>query len=70
MATVAEPDPRRKPLTAEEVQETLRISRATFWKYTREYPEHFRTYISGKHRVMDPEDLERWREYRKQQDVT
>jgi len=68
MPRVLERDPRRKPLTADEVQEILGISRGTFWKYVREHPEHFRTYLSGRYRVMDPEDLERWREYRKQVD--
>jgi hypothetical protein len=62
-------DPRRQPLTSDEVQQTLRISRGTFWKYVREYPDHFRTYMSGKNRVMDPEDLEHWREFRKQSDA-
>jgi transposase len=62
-------DPCRKALTADEVQDILRISRGTFWKYVREYPEHFRTYRSGKYRVMDPEDLEHWREFKKQRDA-
>jgi predicted DNA-binding transcriptional regulator AlpA len=62
-------DPRRQPLTSDEVMKVLRISRGTFWRYVREEPEHFRTYVSGKRRVMDPEDLEHWREYRKQSDA-
>lgn len=62
-------DPRRRPLTSEEVMDILGISRGTFWKYTREHPDQFRTYRSGKRRVMDPEDLERWREFRKQADA-
>ena len=62
-------DPRRKPLTSKEVQDILGIGHGTFWKYVREYPQHFRTYVSGRNRVMDPEDLEHWREYRKQADA-
>ena len=57
-----------KPLTSAEVMENLGISRGTFWKYVREYPRQFRTYRSGRTRVMDPEDLRRWKEFRKKLD--
>lgn len=59
----------RAPLTSREVMRILGISRATFWKYMREEPDHFRTYLLGNKRVMDPEDLEHWREFRKRQDA-
>lgn len=61
-------DRTRKPLTSEEVMEILGISRWLFWKYMNEYPEHFRTYKSGRWRVMDPEDLEHWRQFQKSMD--
>lgn len=57
-----------KPLTSAEVMENLGISRATFFHYVRTYPRQFRTYKSGRWRVMDPEDLERWKEFRKKLD--
>lgn len=62
-------DARREPLDSKEVMRILGISRATFWKYMREEPDHFRTYLIGNRRVMDPEDLEHWREHRKQTDA-
>lgn len=55
----------QKPLTSDQVMQHLGISRGTFWKYAREYPRQFRTYRSGRWRVMDPEDLERWKRFRK-----
>lgn len=55
-------------LTREQVQKHLGISTQTFWRYVREYPDHFVTYLSGKRRVMDPEDLQAWKAYRKQID--
>lgn len=57
-----------RPLTSDEVMDILGISKATFFKYVRENPDHFRTYMSGRWRVMDRQDLEHWREHRKQQD--
>lgn len=53
-------------LTKEEVMEELGIGHGTFWRYVREYPENFRTYKTGRNRVMDPEDLQAWKEFRKQ----
>lgn len=58
-----------KPLTSEQVMEHLGISRATFWKFVKEYPRQFRTYMSGRWRVMDVEDLERWKRFRKNADA-
>lgn len=57
-----------KPLTSKQVMEHLGISRATFWSYRAKYPKQFRTYISGKWRVMDPDDLEYWKAFRKRLD--
>lgn len=58
-----------KPLTSDEVMEHLGISRKTFWQYVREYPRQFRTFKSGRRRLMDVEDLERWKSYRKNADA-
>ncbi len=55
-------------LTSDEVMRHLGISRATFWKYMREYPRHFRTFRSGRWRVMDRRDLEAWKSFRKSLD--
>ena len=57
-----------RPLTSEEVMNHLGISRGTFWKYVREYPRHFRTFRSGRWRVMDRADLEAWKDFRKSLD--
>ena len=54
--------------SSEEVMQILGISRGTFWHYTREYPHEFRTFLSGKRRVMTREDLQRWIEFRKDED--
>lgn len=58
-----------RPLTSAQVMEHLGISRATFWKYARQYPRQFRTYLSGSWRVMDVEDLERWKRFKKELDA-
>lgn len=58
-----------RPLTSAEVMEHLGISRATFWKYARQHPRQFRTYLSGRWRVMDVEDLERWKRFKKELDA-
>ena len=54
--------------TSDEVIEILGISRATFWHYTRKYPHEFRTFLSGKRRVMRRTDLEDWIQFRKEED--
>lgn len=59
----------RSALTKTEVMTELGISNGTYWRYVREYPQHFRTYKSGRNRVMDPEDLHAWKEFCKQRDV-
>lgn len=59
----------KSALTREEVQEELGIGYATFFNYIRKYPRHFRTYKSGRNRVMDPEDLQAWKEFCKQRDA-
>lgn len=56
-------------LTREEVQDELGIGYATFFNYIRKYPRQFRTYKSGRNRVMDPEDLQAWKEFCKQRDA-
>lgn len=58
-----------RPLTSAQVMDHLGISRATFWKYARQYPRQFRTYVSGRWRVMDVEDLERWKRFKKELDA-
>lgn len=58
-----------KPLTSEEVMEHLGISRNTYWQYVREYPRQFRTFKSGRKRLMDVSDLERWKDFRKKKDT-
>lgn len=57
-----------RPLTSKEVMDHLGISRGTFWKLVREYPRHFRTFRSGRWRVMDRADLEAWKDFRKSLD--
>ena len=69
MATTATRQAPEPPLTSNEVMRILGISRNTFWRYMHEYPGEFRTYRSGRWRVMDREDLARWREFRKQHDA-
>lgn len=56
-------------LTREDVMHELGISNGTFWKYVREYPTEFVTYKSGRNRVMDPEDLQRWKDFCKIRDM-
>ncbi|MDR9392544.1 MAG: hypothetical protein RI554_11020 [Trueperaceae bacterium] len=56
-------------LTREQVQQELGIGSATFFKYVREYPQEFVTYKSGRNRVMDPEDLQRWKAFCKIRDA-
>ncbi len=58
-----------RPLTSAQVMDHLGISRATFWKYARQYPRQFRTYLSGGWRVMDVDDLERWKRFKKELDA-
>ena len=57
------------PLTSSQVMNALGISRKTFFNLVRQYPHEFVTYMSGRTRVMDREDLERWKAYRKQIDM-
>lgn len=56
-------------LTKDEVMHELGISHGTFWSYVRKYPAEFRTYKSGRNRVMDPEDLAAWKEFCKVRDA-
>ena len=56
-------------LTKDQVMAELGISNGTYWNYVRDYPEHFRTYRSGRHRVMDPDDLRAWKEFCKHRDA-
>lgn len=55
-------------LTSAQVMQHLGISRRTFWKYAREYPRQFRTFLSGRHRVMERRDLDAWKAFRKNLD--
>ena len=57
------------PLTSSQVMKALGISRKTFFNLIKDYPREFVTYMSGRSRVMDREDLERWKAYRKQIDM-
>jgi len=57
------------PLTSSQVMKALGISRKTFFNLVANYPHEFVTYMSGRTRVMDREDLERWKAYRKQIDM-
>ena len=63
----APPDP-DELLSIKEARSILGISRATFWHYTRKYPHEFRTFLSGKRRVMRRTDLEDWIQFRKEED--
>lgn len=58
-----------KPLDSAAVMSHLGISRNTYWKYVREYPRQFRTFKSGKKRLMDVADLEKWKAFRKREDA-
>lgn len=60
----------RSALTKDQVMDELGISHGTFWKYVREYPREFRTYKSGRNRVMDPADLQTWKEFCKERDAS
>jgi len=62
-------DPKTELYTSEMVMQKLGISRGTFWKYVREQPDDFRTFVSGRWRVMTHDDLQHWIQFRKQQDA-
>ena len=57
------------PLTSSEVMEALGISRRTLFNLIRDYPHEFVTYMSGRTRVMDREDLDRWKAFCKERDM-
>lgn len=51
-------------MTTDEVMQELRISRATYWKYLKRYPRHFRTTVIGKRRYMTREALRDFLEFK------
>ena len=55
-------------LTKEQVMRDLGISHSTFFANIRKYPRHFRTFKSGRNRVMERDDLAAWKAFRKVMD--